>query len=92
LARDFLFDQDERCRPLKWLTAIDEFTRERFELFPAQHLTSLDVVDRLIVLMNQKGIPAYARSDNGPEFIAKAIRAWVERAEIGTLYGEPGAF
>ena len=90
-AWDFIFDRDERCRSLKWLTVIDEFTRECLELLPARHLTSLDVIDRLIVLMNHKGVPAHIRSDNGPEFIAKAIRNWLTRAGVGTLYVEPGA-
>lgn len=41
--------------------------------------------------MNQRGVPAYIRSDNGPEFIAKAIRSWLSRAAVETLYVEPGA-
>lgn len=90
-AWDFIFDRDERGRSLKWLTVIDEFTRECLELLPARHLTSLDVIDRLIVLMNERGVPTYIRSDNGPEFIAKAIRGWLARAGVGTLYVEPGA-
>jgi len=68
-----------------------EFTRECPELLPARHLTSLDVIDRLIVLMNERGVPDHIRSDNGPEFIAQAIRNWLARAQVGTLYVEPGA-
>jgi putative transposase len=90
-AWDFIFDRDERGRSLKWLTVIDEFTRQCLTLTPERHLTSLDVIDELIRLMNTKGVPAYIRSDNGPEFIAKAVRNWLARAEIGTLYVEPGA-
>jgi putative transposase len=90
-AWDFIFDRDERGRSLKWLTVIDEFTRQCHTLQPERHLTSLDVIDELIRLMNTKGVPAYIRSDNGPEFIAKAVRSWLSRAEIGTLYVEPGA-
>ena len=90
-AWDFIFDRNERGRSLKWLTVIDEFTRECLELLPARHLTSLDVIDRLIAFMNEKGVPAYIRSDNGPEFIAKTIRAWLSRAGVSTLYVEPGA-
>ena len=41
--------------------------------------------------MNHKGVPAHIRSDNGPELIAKVLRNWLKRAEIGTLYVEPGA-
>jgi len=61
-AWDSIFDRDECCRSLKWLTVIDELTRECLELLLARHLTSLDVIDRLIVLMNQRGVPAYIRS------------------------------
>ena len=68
-AWDFIFDRDERGRSLKWLTVIDEFTRECLVLLPECHLTSLDVIDELIRLMNQKGVPAHIRSDNGPEFM-----------------------
>ena len=45
-AWDFIFDRDERGRSLKWLTVIDEFTRECLVLLPERHLTSLDVIDR----------------------------------------------
>lgn len=90
-AWDFIFDRDEGGRSLKWLTVIDEFTRECLVLLPERHLTSLDVIDQLIRLMNRKGVPAHIRSDNGPEFIARALRTWLERADIGTLYVEPGA-
>lgn len=90
-AWDFIFDRDERGRSLKWLTVIDEFTRQCHTLRVERHLTSLDVIDELIRLMNEKGVPAHVRSDNGPEFIAKAIQAWTTRAGVGTLYVEPGA-
>lgn len=90
-AWDFIFDRDERGRSLKWLTVIDEFTRECLTLLPERHLNSLDVIDELIRLMNRKGVPAHIRSDNGPEFIAKAVRSWLERARVGTLYVESGA-
>ena len=90
-AWDFIFDRDERARSLKWLTVIDEFTRECHTLRPERHLTAFDVIDELIRLMNEKGVPGHIRSDNGPEFIAKAIRNWLARAGVGTLYVEPGA-
>jgi len=90
-AWDFIFDRDERGRSLKWLTVIDEFTRECLVLVPERHLTSLDVIDELIRLMNRRGVPAHIRSDSGPEFIAEAVRTWLSRAEVGTLYVQPGA-
>jgi len=41
--------------------------------------------------MHRRGIPAHVRADNGPEFIARAIRTWLARADVGTLYVAPGA-
>jgi len=61
-AWDFIFDRDERARSLKWLTVIDEFTRECHTLRPERHLTALHVIDELIRLMNEKGMPAHIRS------------------------------
>jgi len=49
------------------------------------------VIDELIRLMKTRGMPAHIRSDNEPEFIAKAIRTWLEKVGVGTLYVEPGA-
>jgi hypothetical protein len=61
LGWDFIFDRDERGRRLKWLSVIDEFTRQCLTLLPERHLTSTDVIDELIRLMNRKGVPAHIR-------------------------------
>lgn len=76
---------------MKWLSVVDEFTRECLVLEVAKSITAEDVKDELIRLFRQRGAPDYIRSDNGPEFIAKALREWLERASVGTLYVEPGA-
>jgi transposase InsO family protein len=54
-------------------------------------ITSEDVIDTLAELFAMRGVPGHVRSDNGPEFIALAIRHWLEQLEVETLYIEPGA-
>lgn len=90
-AWDFIFDRDEGGRSLKWLSIIDEYTRECPTLLCERSITAVDVIDELIRLMHTRGVPKHIRSDNGPEFIAQAIRTWLARAGVGTLYVEPGA-
>ena len=90
-ALDFIFDRDEHGRSLKWLSLVDEYTRECPTLLCERSITAQDVIDELIGLMKTRGIPAHIRSDNGPEFIAQAIRTWLDKAGVGTLYVEPGA-
>ena len=54
-------------------------------------MTSREVIDVLADLLVVRGAPAHIRSDNGPEFIARAIRDWLDRIEVKSLYIEPGA-
>jgi len=88
---DFIHDRDEQGRPLKWLSLVDEYTRECLALEVERSMTALEVVDvsRQVVLI--RGAPQHIRSDNGPEFIAQAIRSWLEAAAIGTLYIAPAS-
>jgi putative transposase len=88
---DFIFDSDERGRTLKWLTVLDEYTRECPLLRCGRHLTSEDLIEELSRLMKTRGIPRFVRGDNGPELIAKALREWLAQAQVGPLYVEPGA-
>ncbi len=90
-AWDFIHDRDERGRPLKWLSIVDEHTRECLGLEVARSLKAEDVLDALRDLMLIRGVPGHIRSDNGPEFIAAAVRGFLEAAEVGTLYVEPGS-
>jgi transposase InsO family protein len=76
---------------LKWLVIEDEFTREGLALEVARSIKAEDVLDVLSQLMLIRGAPNHIRSDNGPEFIAKAIRAFLADANVSTLYIEPGA-
>jgi putative transposase len=90
-AWDFIHDRTADGRPLKWLSVVDEFTRECVALEVRRGMTAPAVVEVLAGLVRERGAPGHIRSDNGPEFIAKAIREWLGRAGIGALYIEPGS-
>jgi putative transposase len=88
---DFVFDRTTSGSPLKWLSIVDEYTRECLALKVDRSITSEDVIDTLAELFAMRGVPAHIRSDNGPEFIGQAIRRWTKQLGIEALYIEPGA-
>jgi transposase InsO family protein len=88
---DFVFDRTHNGRPLKLLTVMDEHSRECLAIEVARKLTSRDVIGVLTRLMIEHGVPVYTRSDNGPEFVAKAVRDWLARLGVETLFIEPGS-
>ena len=88
---DFMADRTRDGRALKLLTIIDEYSRECLAIDVNRHITSDDVIYRLAQLFVERGIPRYLRSDNGPEFVAKAVREWLGKLGVGTLYIEPGS-
>ena len=90
-AWDFVHDRTEDGRPLKWLSIVDEYTRECLALEVRRSFKSGDVIDVLKELILIRGTPGHIRSDNGPEFIAQAIVAWMSNARVSTLYIEPGS-
>ena len=90
-AWDFIHDRTEDGRALKWLSIVDEYTRECLALEARRSFRSVDVIDVLRELFVIRGSPRHVRSDNGPEFIARAIRSWLESARVQTLYIEPGS-
>jgi len=90
-AWDFIHDRTEDGRTLKWLSIVDEHTRECLALECRRSFVSGDVIDVLRELLTLRGVPAYVRSDNGPEFIARAIRSWLSSAQVETLYIAPGS-
>jgi len=59
---------------LKWLSVVDEHTRECLALKVDRGITSEDVIDTLSELFATRGVPRHIRSDNGPEFIAQTLR------------------
>lgn len=90
-AWDFLHDRTTDGRALKWLTLVDEYTRECLALEVRRGMTAGAVSEVLAGVVRRRGAPMHIRSDNGPEFIAKAIRSWMTGAGLETLYIEPGA-
>jgi len=90
-AWDFIFDRTTSGRSLKWLSIMDEYTRECLALVVARSITAEDVLDVVAELFVVRGVPGHLRSDNGPEFIARALRHWLEWTEAKTLYIAPGA-
>lgn len=83
---DFLSDRTEDGRQLKLLVVIDEFTRECLAVEVGRTFTARDVMLTLQYLFAVRGTPEHVRSDNGPEFIAKELQRWLERAAVRTLY------
>lgn len=88
---DFIFDRTAGGTSLKWLSIVDEYTRECLALKVARSITAEDVLDTLAELFAMRGVPRHIRSDNGSEFIARAIQRWLAQTEVGTLYIAPGA-
>jgi len=90
-AYDFVLDRTADGRKLGMLTVVDEYTRECLAIEVARRLRSQDVLDVLADLCVRRGPPAYIRSDNGPEFTARAGRRWLGRIDVQTLFTEPGS-
>jgi putative transposase len=88
---DFAMDTTEEGRRLKVMPVVDEYSRECLALEVERSITAAEVVKTLNRLFAERGEPAYIRSDNGPEFIAKAIKRWLASSGVETLYIEPGA-
>ena len=88
---DFVQDRTHDGRAFRLLTLIDEYTRECLAIDVARRLTSEDVLERLSDLFIRRAVPDYIRSDNGPEFTAKAVRGWLTNVGVKTLFIEPGS-
>ena len=89
---DFVFDQSEDGRRLKWLPICDEFSRELVALEVERRMEAKDVILILeAAIIERGGPPEFIRSDNGPEFVALAVREWIEKRGFKTLYIKPGA-
>jgi putative transposase len=87
---DFVFDACADGRQIKCLTVIDEWTRECLAIDLAASIRSRRVIDVLSRLISVHGAPRYLRCDNGPEFVSRAILAWLTQAGINTAYIDPG--
>ncbi|MEP9374957.1 IS3 family transposase [Mesorhizobium sp. KR1-2] len=88
---DFVEGRTHNGRKFRMLNIIDEFTRECLAIRIDRKLNSTDVVDTLSDLFILRGVPGHVRSDNGPEFIAKAVREWIVAVGAQTAFIEPGS-
>ena len=90
-AYDFVLDHTADGHKLRMLTVVDEYTRECLATRTARRLRCEDVIDCLADLFVCRATPVYLRSDNGAEFTAQAVRDWLERLGVSTLYIAPGS-
>jgi putative transposase len=89
---DFLFDRTSDGRSLKWLSLIDEYTRECLALEARRGMTAEEIRVILAEVAARRGGPPHRiRSDNGPEFAAEAVRSWLEATGSGALYVAPAS-
>jgi transposase InsO family protein len=88
---DFVEDRTHNGRKFRMLNVIDEFTRECIAIRIDRKLKSTDVIDVLSDLFILRGVPGHVRSDNGPEFVAKAVREWIAGVGAKTAFIEPGS-
>ena len=88
---DFVEDRTHDGRKIRMLTVIDEFTRRCLAIVVDRGLNSDNVLQCLTDLFTLHGPPDHIRSDNGTEFAANALRSWLDRIGVKTLYIEPGS-
>lgn len=88
---DFVTTWTHGGRPLRLLCIIDEYTREALAIRVERSIGAQVVIETLADIMLMRGVPDHIRSDNGPEFTAKALRAWLATVGARTLYIEPGS-
>lgn len=90
-AYDCVQDRTREGRKFRILTVMDEFSREYVPIAVARRLTADDALQVLADLFVEQGPPDHISSDNGPEFVAKAVRAWLGQVRVKTLFIEPGS-
>lgn len=88
---DILEDRTESGNRLRILAVLDEFTKESLAVWVGRSISAQTVVENLKWLFFSRGIPEHIRSDNGPEFVARAVQSWLAESECKTIYIEPGS-
>ena len=88
---DFVHHRTDDGRAFRMLNILDEFSRECLAIRIKRKLNSTDVIDALTDLFILRGVPDHIRSDNGPEFVAEAVRKWIAAVGANTAYIEPGS-
>lgn len=89
-AYDFVYDACANGQQLKCLTVIDEYTRECLAIEVAGSIRSGRVIEVLSRLASERGMPRYLRSDNGPEFVSKALLRWATNESLDVALIAPG--
>jgi putative transposase len=89
-AYDFVYDRCANGEALKCLAVVDEYTRLCLALVVGSRIDSSQVIAVLQHLIHAYGVPRYLRSDNGPEFVAYTVKAWLSTNGIGATFIEPG--
>ena len=90
-AYDFVQDATHDGKNIRMLTIVDEYTRECLAIRVDRSLNSESVLEQLASLFIFRGVPEHIRSDNGSEFTAHAVRDWLKKVGVKTLYIEPGS-
>ncbi|HJN87965.1 MAG TPA: IS3 family transposase [Dehalococcoidia bacterium] len=88
---DFVHHRTDDGKVFRTLNILDEFSRECLAIRVNRKLNSVDVIDVLTDLFILRGVPAFIRSDNGPEFIAEAVQKWIKAVGAKTAYIAPGS-
>lgn len=88
---DFVSSRQADGRPLKWLTLVDEYTRECLTLYVSNQVVGVDVRRVLAQVIGRRGAPRRLRSDNGSEFVCEALQGWLPRAGVESLRVAPGS-
>ena len=88
---DFVHHRTDDGKAFRTLNILDEHSRECLAIRVKRKLNSTEVIDALTDLFILRGVPCYIRSDNGPEFIAEAVRNWIAAVGAKTAYIEPGS-
>jgi len=88
---DFMEDRTHEGRKYRMLNVVDEFVHDCLAIRVERRLNSIDVIDALSDLFILRGVPEHIRSDNGPEFVAKAVQEWIRTVGAKTAYITPGS-
>ncbi len=88
---DFVHCRTDDGKAFRTLNILDEFTRECLTIRVRRRQSSIDVIDALSDLFILRGVPRFIRSDNGPEFVAEAVRRWITAVGAKTAFIEPGS-
>jgi transposase InsO family protein len=91
LSYDFVSVVTVTGRRIRILAVTDEFTKECLALHAASSITSEDVIGVLAPIMMERGVPRMTRSDNGPEFVAKAVTEWLQLIDTEASFIAPGS-